>query len=184
MPFQNHNFAEPGDTPGEPRAWTVRSFVRGERKAGFGLAPFEGVESFERWSQLAVRLGLVEQAFFDARPEGYEDFAEGWGVDSYVVDFSNVPAALALLSTEGPDGFAEGWSVDEFAWSLEDLEIRTATFLGDDTERFERGHRNDAYRWHFEITDLVRAQLSAAGAETFETTWPEHDERGGGHHGE
>jgi hypothetical protein len=158
--------------------------VRSERKAGFGPVPFEGIESFERWSQLVVRLGLVEQAFFDAMPEGYEDFAEGWSVDSYVVDFSNVPAALALFGADAVDAFTAGWSVEAFAWLLDETDVESARFLGEDAEGFERGHRNDAYRWRFGISDLVRASLGGGGAETFEATWPEHDERGGGHHGE
>jgi hypothetical protein len=184
VPFENPRFTEQGETPGEPRAWAVRSFVRGERKAGFGPAPAEGVEDFERWSQFIVRLGLVEQAFFDARPEGYEDFAEGWGVDSYVADFSIVPAALVVFGSDPVDPFSAGWLVEEFGWSLDDVNVQAATFLDDDVERFERGHRNNAYRWRFGDLDIVRANLGAGGAETFETTWPEHDERGGGPHGE
>jgi hypothetical protein len=184
MPFVNPRFEEPGDAPGESRGWTVSSSVRVERKAGFGPSPFEGVESFERWSQLVVRLGLVEQVFFDARPEGYEDFTEGWGVDFYVVDFSNVPAALAAFGSDAADSFSAGWGVDGFAWSLDGADVESASFLGEGAERFERGHRNDTYRWHFGISDLVRASLGVGGAETFKTTWSEHDERGGGHGGE
>jgi hypothetical protein len=184
MPFDNPRFAEQGETPGEPRAWRVTSLVGGQRKVGFGPAPFEGVESFERWSELVVRLGLVEQVFFDPRPEGYEDFAEGWGVDSYVVDFSNVPAAVALFGSEPVDAFLAGWDVERFGWSLDDVDVESAGFLDQDAEGFERGHRNDTYRWRFGIADLVRASLGVGGAETFETTWPEHDERGGGHGGE
>jgi hypothetical protein len=184
MPIDNPRFLEFGDSPGVPRRWTVRSFVRGERLAGFGPLPFEGVEGFERWSELVTALGIVEQAFFDTHPEGYEDFTEGWGVDAYVTHFDDAPAALTKFGIEPVDAFSAGWGVDGFAWSFTDVDVMTATFLGKSAEGFERGHRNDNYRWHFSGFDLVGASLSSGGAETFESTWPEHDDRGGGHHGE
>ena len=184
MPIENPTFSDPGDIPGVPRAWTVRSFVRSQRVAGFGPSPFEGTETFERWSELALRLGVIEQAFFDARPEGYEDFAEGWDADSYSTDFSDVPAEAALFSSEPVDGFKGGWHVESFGWHLDDVTLVTATFAAETAERFERGHRNDNYRWGFTDADLTRATLHGATAETFESTWPAHDERGGGHHGD
>lgn len=179
MPVDNPAFADEGEAPGIPRAWTLRSFVRAERKAGFGTSPGMGVESFEGWSSLLERLGVVEQVFFDGRPEGFEDFTEGWNVDTYVVDFSDVAAALAQLGSGDEDRFVIGWGVEAFGWSLERIPVEAASFVGESDERFERGHRNDSFRWAFHAADLTRATFGGAPAETFETTWPAREQRGG-----
>jgi hypothetical protein len=183
MPIENPDFSEEGAAPGLPRAWSVTSVVQAERIAGFGpAAPYESAETFERWLQLLVRLGAIEQAFFDQRPEGFEDFAEGWDVDFYAVDFADVGVENATFASELVERFSLGWEVDVFAWEL-DAVVR-ASFGSGQTERFENGHRNDGYRFQYAEGDLLRASLSGAAVETFEHTWPAHDTRGGGHHGE
>jgi hypothetical protein len=152
MPIENGDFAVEGASPGVPRAWRVRSLVQAERLAGFGaIAPYEGVETFEGWSQLLLRLGLVETATF------------GGGLT---------------------ERFVAGWEVEAFIWAFSDDALLAAQFAGAAVEAFESGHRNDSYRFQHGPGALLWASLSGAAVETFENTWPAHDTRGGGHHGE
>jgi hypothetical protein len=185
MPIENGDFAVEGASPGVPRAWRVRSLVQAERLAGFGaIAPYEGVETFEGWSQLLLRLGLVEQAFFDARPEALEDFTEGWDVDFYALAFDDVGVETATFGGGLTERFVAGWEVEAFIWAFSDDALLAAQFAGAAVEAFESGHRNDSYRFQHGPGALLWASLSGAAVETFENTWPAHDTRGGGHHGE
>jgi len=186
MPIRNPNFSEAGSAPGLPRYWALSSFVRAERLAGFGPAPERGVEDFERWTSLRIALEQTERAFFDARPEGFEDFAEGFGTDSFTWRFGDARNERALFEGEPVEAFGQGFANDTFAMRWADVIAASVGFDGGSSEAFERGYRNDAYAWVLGSVLVTPARFGGRSAELFDATWPEHDTRGGDrgdHHG-
>lgn len=182
MPIRNPNFSEAGSVPGLPRYWALTSFVRAARIAGFGPAPERGVDDFERWTSLRTTLDQTERAFFDARPEGFEDFAEGFGTDSFAWHFGDTPSERVLFEGESRESFARGYANDSFVDRWSDVAAAGAQFGGTNREAFERGYRNDAYAWVLGSVLVAPARFGGRLAELFDATWPEHDTRGGDLH--
>lgn len=183
MPIRNPTFSEAGPVHGVPRHWILSSFVRAERIAGFGPTPELGVESLERWFTLRTTLEQAERAFFDARPEGYEDFTEGFGTDTFAMRFEDARSEGATFLGERRETFERGFANDVFLARWADVTPAAALFAGTSSERFERGFRNDPFAWALSSLLIAPARFSGRLAETFETTWPEHDFRGGDLHG-
>lgn len=183
MPIRNPTFSEAGSAPGLPRYWTLSSLVRAERVAGFGPAPERGVEDFERWYTFRAAFEQTERAFFDARPEGFEDFAEGFGTDTYAWRFEDTQNARASFASEPREAFDRGFSNDPFLVRWADVSAVSALFVGVPSERFERGFRNDVFAWTISEVLVAPARFGGRIAETFENTWTEHDAREGDLHG-
>ncbi len=183
MPIRNPTFSELGTAPGVPRHWALLSFVRAERVAGFGTAPARGVEDFERWTSLRTALEQTERAFFDARPEGYEDFTEGFGTDTYAWHFADTPNERATFRSQPAETFESGFGNDTFPLRWADVSAIAAPFSGASHDGFERGHRNDVYAWTINSVLISPARFGGRLAEVFDASWPEHDSRGGGLHG-
>jgi len=183
MPIRNPTFSEAGSSPGIPRHWTLTSFVRAERVAGFGAAPERGVEDFERWSMFRAALEQTEAAFFDPRPEGFEDFSDGFGTDTFAWRFEDTENARASFGSEPIEAFERGFSNDAFLVRWADVAAVPALFIGAPSERFERGFRNNVFAWMISDVLIAPARFGGRIAETFEATWPEHDAREGDLHG-
>ncbi len=183
MPIRNPNFSEAGSAPGIPRYWVLTSFVRAERVAGFRPAPERGVEDFERWTVFKAALEQTERAFFDARPEGFEDFAEGFGTDTYAWRFEDARNERASFGAELREAFEQGFANDVFHLRWADVAAVFAQFVGSSVERFQRGFRNDLFAWKLAEVTTGTAHFGGRDVETFESTWSEHDARGGGLHG-
>lgn len=183
MPIRNPTFSEAGSAPGIPRHWTLTSFVRAERLAGFGPAPERGIENFERWHTFRPTLEQAERAFFDARPEGFEDFSDGFGTDTYAWRFEDAANAPASFGSEPREAFERGFANDAFLVRWADVSAVVALFVGTLSERFDRGFRNDPFAWTLSQVLIAPARFGGRIAETFETTWPEHDAREGDLHG-
>ncbi len=183
MPIRNPAFSEPGAAPGIPRYWALTSFVRAERLVGFGPAPERGVEDFERWTTLRTVLELQERAFFDARPEGFEDFTEGFGNDTFTWHFADTPSERATFHGQPDEVFESGFGNDAFVLRWDDVNAATARFSGTSSEGFERGHRNDVYVWTLNSVLIAVARFNGKPAEVFDASWPEHATRGGDLHG-
>ena len=183
MPIRNPDFSEAGAAPGIPRHWALTSFVRAERLVGFGPAPERGVEDFERWTTLRTVLELQERAFFDARPEGFEDFAEGFGTDTFAWHFADTANERATFLDQPSEAFESGFSNDAFVMRWDDVSALAARFTGAGREGFERGYRNDVYVWNLNSVLISPARFNGKPAEVFDASWPEHDSRGGSHNG-
>ena len=99
MPIQNPSFEDSGAIPGEAEHWTLLTVTSLERIAGFGPAPHEAWEGFERWFELLDDFdGLaVAIAFFDPLAEGYEDFEEAWSNDIYLTE---LPTGQVFVAVE------------------------------------------------------------------------------------
>jgi len=183
MPVRNGNFAEVGPAPGTAMHWTMRSFVRAERVAGFGPAPERGVEDFERWHALSTVLELTERAFFDARPEGFEDFSDGFRTDTFAWDFVDTTNERLMFQGDSREAFESSFGNDNFVTEWNDAGGLAARFGGATREAFERGHRNDVYALTLNSVLISPARFNGQIAETFAASWPEHDARGGDLHG-
>lgn len=68
MALQNPSFEDAGALPGEAEHWTLTAVTSLEVLAGFGTAPEDGWEDFERWYALLDSLEdvVVVLAFFDS----------------------------------------------------------------------------------------------------------------------
>jgi len=182
MSTLNPTFSEAGTAQGVPLHWTLTSFVRAQRVAGFGPAPARGVEDFERWYAFRVAIEQSARAFFDARPEGFEDFAEGFGTDSFAWHFGDTPSERALFEGESSESFARGYTNDNFVVRWADVAAAGAQFGGASREAFERGYRNDAYAWVLGSVLVAPARFGGRSAELFDAAWLEHDTRAGDLH--
>lgn len=58
MAILNPSFEDAGAVTGEAEHWTLVTATTLERIAGFGPAPHEACEGFERWFDLALVFGL------------------------------------------------------------------------------------------------------------------------------
>lgn len=172
MPIRNPTFAEASDQQGIPRYWQLRSFVRTRRFAGFGPAPERGVEAFERWTAFVTSLERTERAFFDARPEGIEDFAEGFGTETFAWRFADTRNERARFVGAGAETFAHGFRNDGFRLRWADVDAQSAQFTNMPIERFEVGFKNDNFAWSMSQATTVAARFTGLAAETFEASWP------------
>ena len=87
--------------PGEAEHWALSAVTSLEEIAGFGTAPEEAWEDFERWFDLldAIDDVVVVLAFFDSALKGYEEFESGWANVVYLYDLP--PAQLVTATFDG-----------------------------------------------------------------------------------
>jgi hypothetical protein len=94
MAILNPSFEDAGALPGEAEHWALSAVTSLEEIAGFGTAPEEAWEDFERWFELLDSIDdvVVVLAFFDSALKGYEEFESGWANVVYLYD---LPARAA-----------------------------------------------------------------------------------------
>ena len=101
MAILNPSFEDAGALPGEAEHWALSAVTSLEEIAGFGTAPEEAWEDFERWFELLDSIDdvVVVLAFFDSALKGYEEFESGWANVVYLYDLP--PAQLVTATFDG-----------------------------------------------------------------------------------
>lgn len=168
MSLVDPTLREPGPTPGSAKGWTIASVCQAQRLAAFGPSPARAREDFERWSDLLVTFpdgGLV-LAFFDAAPEGYEDFEEGWTTSAFISEFSDALLDACTFGGGSIEDMESGWLTSPFVRAWADVIGQAALFGGAPVEDFET--------W-LAAGSIAFTPASFDGgiksAETFEGTW-------------
>ncbi|MCL2726744.1 MAG: hypothetical protein FWD69_20185 [Polyangiaceae bacterium] len=175
MALLNPSFEDAGALPGEATHWTLTAVTSLEELAGFGDAPEEAWEDFERWFERLASLDdvVVVLAFFDTL-KGYEAFESGWDNAVYLYDLP--PAQLATATFDGKDveDCESGWSNVPYARDWDDITAATGVFGGEPREDFEDGWRsNDVYAWSWAAVTASAAMFDAGtqAVEAFESAW-------------
>jgi hypothetical protein len=176
VPIRNPEFQEPDGSTGVPRAWRLVSRVQAERVAGFGEAPARGVEDFERWFHFMATLELSVRAFFDPRPEGFEDFSEGFGTDTFAWHFEDARSERHTFDVALAETFGRGFNNDAYRVRWADVDAAPSLFGGASAEGFERGFKNDAFAWSLSDVTTSHAPFAESTEETF-SMWPTDRER-------
>ena len=176
MAILNPSFEDAGALPGEAEHWTLQTVTSAERIAGFGPAPHEAWEGFERWFELALVFGEgdVAIALFDPLAEGHEDFEEAWSNDLFLTELPPGQVVTAPFGGGAAEDMEDGWANDAYATAWEEVADATGLFDGEQHEDFEEQWRsNQAFLWAWEMATGVIA-LFDAGAdsnEDFENDW-------------
>lgn len=114
MGILNPSFEDAGAQPGLAEHWTLTTSVAGQRIAGFGPAPEDAWEGFERWFELLTEFepGSLALALFDPLAEGHEDFEEAWSNDqAFAWLWAAVTSQAALFNGAGnaDEDFENAW---------------------------------------------------------------------------
>jgi hypothetical protein len=176
VPILNPDFRDADGSTGVPRAWRLVSLVQAERVAGFGEAPARGVEDFERWFHFMTALELGVRAFFDPRPEGFEDFSEGFGTDTFAWHFEDARSERHTFDGGPAETFERGFSNDAYWVRWADVDAAPSVFGGAPSESFDRGFKNDVFAWSLLDVTTSHARFTDSAEETFRL-WPTDHER-------
>jgi hypothetical protein len=134
-----------GALPGEAEHWTLSAVTSLEEIAGFGAAPEEAWEDFERWFDLLDSIDdvVVVLAFFDSALKGYEEFESGWANVVYLYELP--PAQLVTATFDGlaAEECETGWSNVPYAREWADVVAATGVFDGEPRENFEDQWRSN-----------------------------------------
>ena len=176
MAILNPSFEDAGAQPGEAEHWTLQTFASRERIAGFGPAPHEAWEGFERWFELALTFaaGGLAIAFFDPLAEGYEDFEEAWDNDLYMTELPSGQVVTAPFGGGAVEDLEDGWDNTVYAWSWNDVGSVTGVFDGEPREDFEdQWSGNQSYAWSWGSVSSATAMFDggAQNREDFENDW-------------
>jgi hypothetical protein len=171
VPILNPDFREADGSTGVPRAWRLVSLVQAERVAGFGEAPARGGEDFERWFHFMATLELGVRAFFDPRPEAFEDFSEGFGTDTFAWHFEDARSERHTFDGALAETFGRGFSNDAYWVRWADVDAAPSLFGGASAEGFERGFKNDGFAWSLVHVANTHAAFGGRLAEMFDTDW-------------
>ncbi|WNG39354.1 hypothetical protein F0U61_41090 [Archangium violaceum] len=176
MGLLNPSFEEEGPLPGEARHWTLTAVTSREVLAGFGPAPEEAWEDFERWHSLRASLDDVplSRAFFDSSSEGHEDFDEGWANAVFLTELP--PAQVLPFPFNGgtTEDCESGWANVPYARSWGEVASSAGLFDGEPHEDFEEQWRsNQAFAWSWSAVPASAALFDAGvqPVEDFENTW-------------
>jgi hypothetical protein len=177
MALLNPSFEDAGAIPGEAAHWTLTAVTSAEEIAGFGAAPEEAWEDFERWFDLLDSINdvVVVLAFFDGALKGYDAFESGWANAVYLYDLP--PAQLVTATFDGfaIEAFETGWSNVPYAREWTDVVSATGVFDGEPRETFEHGWRgNQLYAWTWAAVASSTAMFDAGAqaVEDFNNGWP------------
>ena len=176
MAISNPSFEDAGTSPGEAGHWALQTVTSLQRIAGFGPAPHEAWESFERWSELLDDFdGLtVAIAFFDPLAEGYEDFEDAWSNDIYLTELPTGHVVTAPFGGGAVEDMEDGWSNVPYASSWAEVASVTGQFDGEPGEDFEDQWRsNQLYDWNWGAVTSSTAMFDAGtdSNEDFENDW-------------
>ena len=112
MAILNPSFEDAGTLPGEAEHWALSAATSLEEIAGFGTAPEEAWEDFERWFELLDSIDdvVVVLAFFDSALKGYEEFESGWANVVYLYDLPPAQLVTATFDGNAAEDCESGWS--------------------------------------------------------------------------
>jgi len=176
MAILNPSFEDAGGQLGEAEHWTLQTVTSRERIAGFGPAPHEAWEGFERWFDLAPAFsdGDLALGLFDPLAEGYEDFEDAWDNDLYLTELPTGQIITAPFGGGAVEDLEDGWSNATYASAWEEVAAVGGIFDGEAHEDFEEQWRsNQAFIWAWEMAVGVIAAFDG-GADTnedFENDW-------------
>jgi len=176
MPILNPGFEDAGTWPGEAAHWTLTAVTSLEQIAGFGTAPEQAWEDFERWCELSAELGsvLTARAFFGLGTDGFEAFATGWGAGVHLLELSPSQVVAASFSANDVEAFASGWNNASFYSSWDTVPSASGSFDGENREDFEDQWRsNQSYAWSWASVAASTGMFDggAQGVEDFENAW-------------
>ena len=164
MALLNPSFEDAGMLPGEAAHWKLSAVTRLEEIAGFGTAPEDAWEDFERWFEFLATIDdvLVVLAFFDSALKGYEQFESGW--DNAVFLYELPPAQLVTATFDGraAEDCETGWSNVPYAREWSEVASVTGVFGGEPIEDF---------RLRSYVSIWSEVPSSAAPIENFESAW-------------
>jgi hypothetical protein len=175
---RNPGFEDAGALPGEAEHWTLVTFIAGERIAGFGPAPHQAWEDFERWVPFrrAFAGGDLAMGLFDSLAKGVEDFEEGWANNVFLRKLPTGLMVLAVYGNRTVEDFESGWSNAVFVTGWQAVTAAVAVFAGRDVEDFEAGWReNETYARSWADVVSTGAVFGADAAELFEVGWSPMD---------
>ena len=176
MAISNPSFEDAGAFPGEAEHWTLQTVTSLERIAGFGPAPHEAWEGFERWSELLDEFdGLtVAIAFFDPLAEGFEDFEDAWSNDIYLTELPTGQMVTAPFGGGAVEDMEDGWSNVPYATEWADVAAVTGLFDAEPREDFEeqwRSNQDYAWAWADVTASTAMFDAGADSNEDFENDW-------------
>jgi hypothetical protein len=176
MGLLNPSFEVAGALPGEAQHWVLVSVTSLESIAGFGAAPERACEDFEGWLSFWGALAdvAVVRAFFDVAAEGYEDFAEGWATDLYLLELPPAQLAQASFGPGDVEACEVGWANSLFATEWSAVVGAVAVFDGESREDFEdQWSSNHLYGWTWTSVASATAMFDAGAQarEDFENDW-------------
>ena len=176
MALLNPGFEDAGSLPGEAAHWNLTAVTSLQRLAGFGTAPQQAWEDFERWFEPLAALDdvTVVLALFDGAMKGYEAFESGWANAVYLVDFP--PSQLVAASFDGHtiEDCETGWSNVPFARDWADLANVACVFQASPHEDFEtQWSGNQQYAWTWAGVASAAAMFNGGGqpVEDFNNAW-------------
>ena len=176
MALLNPSFEDAGLLPGEAEHWTLTASTSIEVLAGFGTAPEDAWEDFERWYALLASLDdvTVVLAFFDSALKGYEEFESGWANVVYLYAFP--PAQLVTATFDGNDveDCETRWSNVPYARDWSGVVSATGVFDGEPREDFEDQWRSNhlyAWTWPAVTASVALFDAGAQAVEDFENAW-------------
>ena len=176
MAILNPSFEDAGAQPGEAEHWTIQTVAGRERIAGFGPAPHEAWEGFERWFDLALVFadGDLAIALFDPLAEGYEDFEDAWDNDLYLTELPTGQIVTAPFGGGAVEDMEDGWSNVPYATAWEEVAGVIGLFDAEPREDFEESwDGNESFIWDWAMAVGVIANFDG-GADTdedFENGW-------------
>ncbi len=176
MPLLNPSFEDAGALPGEAAHWTMTAVTSLEVLAGFGAAPEEAWEDFERWFARLAALDdvTVALAFFDSVAEGYEDFGEGWANAVYLHELPPAQRVTCPFGGGAVEDCEAGWRTVPYLrdWAL--VTAEPGVFDGEPQEGFEdqwRSNESYARTWADITSSGARFDGAAQSAEDFDNAW-------------
>ena len=176
MAISNPGFEDAGTNPGDAEHWTLQTVTSLQRIAGFGPAPHEAWEGFERWSDLLddFEALTVAIAFFDPLAEGYEDFEDAWSNDIYLTELPPGQVVTAPFGGGAVEDLEDGWDNMPYAHAWEEVAGVIGIFDGEPREDFEEQWRsNQSYAWSWAAVTASTAMFDAGAEdnEDFENDW-------------
>jgi len=176
MALLNPSFEDAGVLPGEAAHWVLSAVTSLEEIAGFGTAPEQACEDFERWFELLGELEavLTERAFFALGSEGYEAFERGWCEGVFLFELPPAQMVAAPFSPADAEHCESGWSNETFYWGWDSVPFAAGQFDGKPREDFEDlWHGNQTFDWDWDTVTAVTAMFDsdAEDREDFESGW-------------
>jgi hypothetical protein len=176
MALLNGGFEDAGALPGEAAHWTLTASTSLEAIAGFGAAPEEAWEGFERWFPWLSDLAdvVVVRAFFDGALSGFEDLEEGWANDIYLRELPFGQLVTCPFGGGAVEDGETGWNNAPFALDWEDVLAEAGQFDGEPREDFDdqwRSNESYARTWGEVVSAPALFTAGVRPVEDFENAW-------------
>lgn len=176
MALLNPSFDDAGALPGEAAHWILQALTSLEEIAGFGAAPEQAYEDFERWYAWLARFEEMAtvRAFFDAAAFGYEDFERGWFNAVFLHELPPAQLVACTFGGEAAEDCEQGWSNADFAFDWSAVLAAAGLFDGEPVVDFEEEWRaNQFFAWNWSSVTAAAAAFDggAQSFEDFENAW-------------